>query len=275
MSDLILTRQQMGAHIADRLRTARHQLADQWQQSGAVRHFFVDDLLPAEWARQIHEAFPPVDLMTLKKSLRELKYVAAQMDRYNPVLEEAIYAFQEPAVVELVGDITGLRELEPDSLLYAGGISAMTQGQYLNPHIDNSHDKFRKRYRVLNLLYYSTPEWSLDKGGNLELWPHGPKDRPTTIESRFNRLAVMVTDRGSWHSVSKIRPDLVRQCVSNYYFSTMPVGDEEYFHVTSFRGRPEQPLRDLILRADIRLRMVLRKLFPMGVKDNPHFYRKQ
>jgi hypothetical protein len=36
--------------------------------------------------------------MALKKSLRELKYVAAQMHRYDLLLEESIYAFQIPGV---------------------------------------------------------------------------------------------------------------------------------------------------------------------------------
>jgi hypothetical protein len=65
-----------------------------------------------------------------------------------------------------------------------------------------------------------------------------------------------------------------RCCVSNYYFSKDPVGASEYFHVTSFRGRPEQPVRDLVLRGDVWLRMLVRKLFPRGVKDTPHYYKK-
>jgi hypothetical protein len=44
--------------------------------------------------------------------------------------------------------------------------------------------------------------------------------------------------------------------------------------VTSFRGRPEQPIRDRLLRADIWLRMTIRKIFPQGIRPNPHFYDK-
>jgi hypothetical protein len=95
-----------------------------------------------------------------------------------------------------------------------------------------------------------------------------------TIESRFNRLALMITNTGSWHSVSPVHADASRCCVSNYYFSNKPAADHDYFHVTSFRGRPEQKLRDWVLRADIALRTGIRKLFPMGVKDSGHYYRK-
>jgi Rps23 Pro-64 3,4-dihydroxylase Tpa1-like proline 4-hydroxylase len=267
-----LTRNVMAREIRRRLEAERTSLARQWQQSGRINYFFIDDLLPQEWTRSIREAFPRDDRMVLKRSLRELKFVAAQMDRHDPLLEESIYAFQAPEIVALIHEITGLEALEPDAQLYAGGISMMAPGHFLNPHVDNSHDKFRSRYRVLNLLFYVSPDWSESDGCNLELWPEGPRGKPVTVVSRFNRLVVMVTHEGSWHSVSANRASRNRCCVSNYYFSPRPVGGREYFHVTSFRGRPEQPLRDLVLRADIWLRMGLRKLFPLGIRENPHFY---
>jgi Rps23 Pro-64 3,4-dihydroxylase Tpa1-like proline 4-hydroxylase len=272
---VVLDRKAFARQMLPRITSRIEELGLQWKQTAPVNYFVIDDLLPEECAHAIRAAFPPPEAMVLKSSLRELKYVAAQMNKYNPLLEEIIYAFQEPEVVEAVGQITRLRELEPDSLLYAGGVSLMTRGQFLNPHVDNSHDKMRKRYRVLNLLYYVSPDWTEGSGGNLELWPEGPTGRPVTIVSRFNRLVVMVTHRGSWHSVSPNAVQADRCCVSNYYFSRCPVGDEEYFHVTSFRGRPEQPIRDLVLRGDIWLRTMIRRIFPDGIKKNPHYYKKR
>ena len=269
-----ISRATMAQEICARLDARRDELIAQWQSCEPINHFVLDDVLPEEWALDIHRAFPPSESMVLKKSLRELKFVAAQMNKYQPVLEEVIYAFQASGVVDRVHRITGLRALEPDELLYAGGISMMALGHFLNPHLDNSHDKFRKRYRVLNLLYYVSPGWSLEQGGNLELWQEGPKGKPTTLVSKFNRLVVMVTHQKSWHSVSRIRAKQNRCCVSNYYFSQYPIGVQDYFQVTSFRGRPEQPMRDLVLRGDIWLRMMLRKFFPQGIKDNPHYYSK-
>jgi len=270
-----LNRAVMAREICKRLDQERAGLESQWRGSGPVSHFVIDDVLPVEWAHEIRNAFPKGDTMTLKRSLRELKYVAAQMNQYNPLLEESIYAFQAPEVVSRVEAITGLKALEPDEKLYAGGISLMAPGHYLNPHVDNSHDKMRERYRALNLLYYVSPDWRESNGANLELWQQGPKGKPVTVVSRFNRLAVMVTHERSWHSVSENKSPLDRCCVSNYYFSKHPVqADHEYFHVTSFRGRPEQPVRDFVLRADAALRQLIRRLFPLGVKENPHFYKK-
>jgi Rps23 Pro-64 3,4-dihydroxylase Tpa1-like proline 4-hydroxylase len=267
-----LTREQVAREIRRRMETEQPGLIQQWRASDPIRHFVLDDLLPEEWTRRIRAAFPNDQQMVLKRSLRELKFIAAQMDRYDRLLEESIYAFQAAAILDLVQQITGLGELEPDESLYAGGISSMGPGHFVNPHVDNSHDKFRSRYRVLNLLFYVSPDWSEADGCNLELWPNGLAGRPTTIVSRFNRLVVMITHEGSWHSVSPNRAGRNRCCVSNYYFSRQPAGSREYFHVTRFRGRPGQPMRDLVLRADSSLRMAIRKVFPRGIRENPHFY---
>lgn len=270
-----INRHTLGSIIAEKLRSARAQATRQWNQTAPIHHFFIDDVLPAETAAAIRAAFPESSAMMLRKSIRELKFVSAQMNAHDPLLEEIIFAFQEPDVVAAIAEITGLRALQPDEHLYAGGISMMGTGHFLNPHLDNSHDKDRARYRVLNLLYYVSPDWTLENGGNLEVWPNGTKQAPVTIVSQFNRLAVMVTNQHSWHSVSKNVSDQQRCCISNYYFSDYPVGADEYFHPTSFRGRPDEPIRDVVLQADAAARGAIRKLFPKGVHDNKHTYKKK
>ncbi len=261
----------LAAHITQRISASATGLTRQWTDSAPINHFVLDELLPPAWAEAIRAAFPPSDAMTLKRSIRELKCVAAQMDRYDPLLEETVYAFQAPAVVQAIEQITGLAALEPDTQLYAGGVSLMGPGHFLNPHIDNSHDRSRQRYRILNLLYYVSPGWTAERGGNLELWPDGPRGAQTTIVSQFNRLVVMLTHRHSWHSVSTNVSNHDRCCVSNYFFSSIPIGGAHYYHVTEFRGRPEQPVRDLVLRADNQLRTLVRTRFPRAF-SNPHFY---
>ena len=200
--------------------------------------------------------------------------MAAQMDCFDPIVEAAVFAFQDERVVDLVGAMTGLRDLEPDEHLYAGGISAMTDGQYLNPHVDNSHDKDRRRWRVLNLLYYVTPEWPEAAGGALELWPDGVRRAAVTIPSRFNRLVLMETHAVSLHSVSPVRGAGERRCVSNYYFSPYPARASDTFHPTTFRARPGQPVRDVVLRADGFARAGIRRLFPNGIHTPWHQYRR-
>jgi len=261
--------------IFERLVADKEKLKIQFQQSKTgIGHLFVDDVLPENIAREIAAVFPKPGEMILKKSLRENKYIAAQMNLYDPLLEECIYAFQDEKIVKLIGEICGITNLIPDENLYAGGISLMENKQFLNPHLDNSHDKDRNLWRVLNLLYYVTPDWKEEYGGNLELWPDGLDNPQVTIHSKFNRLAIMETHNNSLHSVSPVIFEGSRCCVSNYYFSEVPLLETDSFHVTSFRGRPEDKVTDAVLRTDTWLRMLIRKVFRKGIKENPHVYKK-
>jgi Rps23 Pro-64 3,4-dihydroxylase Tpa1-like proline 4-hydroxylase len=177
-------------------------------------------------------------------------------------------------VVEEVAAITGLEAMEPDAELYAGGISAMAKGAYLRPHLDNSHDGKRKRYRVPNLLYYVTSGWEEDYGGSLQLWDQGPQGKPRTIASQCNRLALMATDKHSWHSVNEVVYDGVRCCVSNYYFSRKSPDECDYFHATSFRAEYGRGIYDVAMQADNTLRTTILKLTGDKLYKNPHVYKK-
>ena len=139
----------------------------------------------------------------------------------------------------------------------------MFKGDFLNPHIDNSHDGARKLYRRFNFLYYVSPDWALENGGNFELWDSAV-GKQHTIVAKFNRLLVMETTKTSWHSVSQVAIDRPRCCVSTYVFSPRSPDGSEYFHVTSFIGRPEQPARRVLGRLDNALRQTAAVVLKAG-----------
>lgn len=269
-----LTRTYLADLIVLRLKDIQDKAREEFNQTGRINSCIIDDLLPEGVAKEIYEAYPSPEEMAIHKSLRENKRIAAQMDLYNPLLEEIVFAFQDDRVVKIVEQITGLNGMIPDEHLYAGGISLMAKGNFLNPHLDNSHDNDRENYRVLNLLYYVTPDWDINSGGNLELWDNGMDKPQRVLHSKFNRLALMVTNKTSIHSVSKVIAEGKRCCVSNYYFSRKPAEPNEYFHVTSFYGRPNEPVRNILLRTDAMLRQMLRKFTGKRVVETKHIYKK-
>jgi len=242
-----MNRSAMIEHIVLRLDAGADQIRAEWNASNRrtpTRHCAIDGLLPEDVAMAIYRAFPRDGAgFLVRNSFRERKRTSANLDRYPLILADITYALQSPRVTDKISDLTGMPSLEPDPHLYAGGLSMMFEGDFLNPHIDNSHEATRSKYRRINLLYYVTPAWELDNGGNLELWDEGVTS-PVTILSVFNRLVLMETSKGSWHSVSPVSDKTApRCCVSNYYFSEKSPTGEEYYHVTSFTGRPDQKLR--------------------------------
>jgi hypothetical protein len=215
-----------------------------------TRHLIIDDLLAADAVSRIARAFPIDSAKWVQRdSFRERKKTFAKLDSVDPVIGSITDAFHTDEVLQAVKAVTGIEALEPDPNLYAGGISMMGKGDFLNPHIDNSHDAKRERYRRLNLLYYVSPDWQIGYGGNFELWDERVA-KPKEIHSKYNRLVVMETNRFSWHSVNPVLTDKARCCVSNYYFTKNSPELRDYYHVTSFLGRPDQTAIRIWGRAD-------------------------
>lgn len=256
-------KEQLVKMIVARIDEAEADLKAQWTNPTGTRtrHFVLENVLPDDVAHAIHDAFPrDGEGFADRSSFRERKKTLAQLGRTDPTLGAISVAFQAPEVIERVARITGMRGLEPDRSFYAGGLSMMFPGDFLNPHIDNSHDGARDRYRRINLLYYVNPNWDEASGGNFELW-NDDVTTPKTLVSGFNRLVAMETNKHSWHSVSKVVADRPRCCVSNYYFSKASPDGRNYFHVTSFTGRPTEVAKRLIGPIDNALRNAILRTF--------------
>jgi Rps23 Pro-64 3,4-dihydroxylase Tpa1-like proline 4-hydroxylase len=261
----------LGKQIAERLRLNKDKLAAQWKAAVPVRHCYLDDLLPEDIARRIYSSLPAPHTLMLRESIKERKRVGIKVEEYAPEMAAILFAFQEEEVVDAVGNITGQEALSADASLYGSGISMMLEGDFLLPHLDNSHDGDGKLYRVLNLLYYVTPEWPESGGGNLELWDKSMKERKE-VHARFNRLVLMETDTDSVHSVTKVEQSGgVRGCISNYYFSPVPSNHIEHIHKTTFFARPEDGLvKKLQLKAEGKAKNFLARFLSNDVKGTAH-----
>jgi Rps23 Pro-64 3,4-dihydroxylase Tpa1-like proline 4-hydroxylase len=265
-----MTQDEIAGIIAGKLTTNRESLKTMWEQSRPVPHFYLDDLLPAAWAKECFLALPDPNLLMLRDTPKEKKRVGVAFEKYHPLMKDALLAFQDDRVIAAVADITGIRNMGEDKSFYGSGISMMMEGDFLMPHLDNSHDGDGKRYRVINTLYYITPDWPEHRGGNLELWDMGMKEY-VEIHSRFNRLVVMGTHTASLHSVNTIAFPGLRACVSNYYYSTTPLSEKPYVHKTTFFARPEDPLlKRLKFRAEGKVKNFLAKYIHNDAHKTKH-----
>lgn len=270
-----MNRPELTAHILRRIDEEAADLRAQWERldtGTGTRFCALDKLLPKKVALAIYQAFPKDGQGFLTRhSFRESKRTSFSFDDHPLILADITFAMQSPEVASRLGEIVEMEGLEPDPHLYAGGLSMMFKDDFLNPHIDNSHEQTRSKYRRINLLYYVSPDWRRDYGGNLELWDRGVT-RPVTIDSRFNRLVLMETNKTSWHSVSPVMAAGPRCCVSNYYFSNQSPTDEDYYHVTSFTGRPGQTMRRVVGAIDNLARGFARQKLNM-TRDTDKGYR--
>ena len=89
----------------------------------------------------------------------------------------------------------------------------MSKGCFLNPHIDNSHDRNLENFRRLNLLYYVNQNWiPTEDGGELVLYPKGIKNKEEllefehTIMKRAFKMELIVKPKKSNHKTIQKKP---------------------------------------------------------------------
>lgn len=237
-------------------------LIEKYQQSSSINYLIIDNLLPYEIASKLNFDFPEEQELNYLNEPSEKKYVGVYFSERNKLVQECLYAFQEQSVLGIIGQITNIKNLIGDPELYAGGISSMSDGCFLNPHIDNSHDRNLKNFRRLNLLYYVNKNWNPKKdGGELVLYPNGIKNKEEEITCNFNRLVIMRTDNKSIHGVKKILSKTKRRkCISNYYFSKNSPTGKIYYHSTSFLGFKRQYIKGTYLKLNSFTRTYVKKI---------------
>ena len=225
--------------------------------STSTKFFILDNLLDADTALILFNTVNSdrVGINWKKKNtFREKKSGFKNIKASHINLINIFESFHDSEIAKIISEITNIDNLRHDSSLYAAGISKMEKNDFLNPHIDNSHDGSRKFYRRLNLLFYIDPNITSIDGGNLELWDNNVKNS-IKLYPKFNRLIIMETNRSSWHSVDSIKSEnKQRLCITNYFFSKESPEEYEYYNVTSFLGRPEQKMIRVISKLDNFLR---------------------
>lgn len=233
--------------LNQRLGPLRDSLAAEWRKH-PVAHIAVDDLLPTTSAHWLSEAFPNEAKLQRVRSLSKNVHVTRALKHLSEPLEELMSAFQTQQVARLFADIVGARDLEPDYSLDASGLLSLNRGGFINPQLEASHNARGDKYCVLKAIYYLSPDWRLADGGQLELWEDGLDRLPTVTLAKFNRLTLVAMHDGSWHSINRVNAKRPRRALVHTYYASEPLARRAYKHGVSFRGRPDQSVRDLVLR---------------------------
>jgi hypothetical protein len=235
-----------------------------------IRYCVVDDVFSSDVMEAAYGRLPNLGDMVRRADLRERKYVSANLGRLNTHISDIVRAFAQQKVADVVAEIMGVRSLEADSTLYNGGITVMLPGDYMCPHLDNSHDQPRKRRRAVVLLYYFSPSWQPDYEGTLELWRPGQKKPMSRVPFKPNRLVIMETTERSWHAITPILGPNPRASVTTYFYE--PPNPEARVRLTRFRSWPDAPFRGLLFNAQFCLRSVAARIIGRSV-GNRHVYR--
>lgn len=224
------------------------------REDGRVRACWIDDFLSPEAFKAVSADPPRPEQMIRRRSLKERKYVTADVNLVPAPLRALILALNSQDVATAIGEALDMPALRGDPLLYNGGCTVLAPGDFTRPHLDNSHDLTGKSRRRLVGLFYFAPAWDEEDGGHLELFD--ARDRKRRVSYGPNRFVLMETAEHSWHSVGRVDGSRTRLNTASYYYVNA-AGERP--RLTHFRDWSASPL-DLVLGADFQTREVAQAL---------------
>jgi len=212
------------------------------------RHVVIDDFLDANYAAALLADFPPFERGNARNEAGELggKSTVERIRRLGSPYAALDALIQSRPFLDLVGRVTGIRQLLYDPDYFGGGTHENREGQDLDPHVDFNRHPREHWHRRLNLIVYLNHEWEAAWGGALELHsdPRSRDDRVSLVVPLFNRCVIFETTESSWHGFSRIalpadRRDRSRKSIALYFYTKdRPAEELAGTHSTIYIDRP-------------------------------------
>jgi Rps23 Pro-64 3,4-dihydroxylase Tpa1-like proline 4-hydroxylase len=186
-------------------------------------YIVLDDFLNIQDAEKILEEFPKIS-----SEWKDARGLHTQNKWALPIFKEGVAAkFMEEIhskrFMDSLSRLTSIDGLEPDSNLQGAGYHQMTNGGFLDVHVDfNRLEDNSVMDRRLNLLVYFNKNWKKENNGYLELWDMEKEIMIENICPKFNRCVIFETNEVSFHGHPKplnIGLEDTRKSLSVYFYT--------------------------------------------------------
>ena len=201
-----------------------HDRKSEYQNAAPYPHTVIENFLDPEMAA---EASREIDSLqehtTYYRHYNSKKYACNDLSKMGPATRAIIEELQSPKFIQLVSELSGIKNLIPDPTLEGGGIHILNESGFLNIHTDFlSHAKFRNWGRRINVLVYLNADWKEEYQGQLELWDRTGKIRVKSITPELNRCVIFSTIEKSYHGNPRPVQEpngRARKSIALYYYT--------------------------------------------------------
>jgi len=240
---------QLGKFVNAGVLDSMSDLASTFSHAQPFRHVVIDDFLTQDFCRAICEQFPE---FRDADAINENQEVGGKATREKVRTLGSAYRDMDDLVqnrdfLELVGEITGIEDLNYDPHYFGGGTHENREGQDLDPHIDFNYHPVTNQHRRLNLIIYLNEGWQDDWGGSLQLhrdpYREPVHDEIITVSPLMNRCVIFETTESSWHGFEQIRLPAEEKARSRksfavyYYTKKRPEAETSDEHSTVYVER--------------------------------------
>ncbi len=211
-------------------------------------HIYFDNFLPKKLALTLSNEYPKIKNVDknwrVHKNKNVDRYFLEDSSLYKKNLKVFSMLINSRKFLLFLETLTGVESILPDPFFIGGGAMSTGKGGFLNVHADfNYHHKLQS-WRKINVLFYFTPQWKKNWGGNLELWSKDKKRKVREIEPLFNRVIIFNTTSKSFHGQPKpisCPKNISRNVFSAFYYSNIKDKDslsEPHFTRYSIKNNP-------------------------------------
>jgi hypothetical protein len=220
-----------------------------YQGAWPFPHIMIRDFLPSDLARRIADAFPDNgnEGWTIHSNNHADRKFLGDETKVDPLFRAFMQATASRQFLLFLETLTGLKGLIPDPYYIGGGAMTAGRGDKLDMHIDfNWHYKLHT-HRRCNALFYLSPVWHPDWGGELCL---GTEEQSAEYLPLFNRLIVFNTTENSWHGQPEALTcpsGTLRKVFSAFYYTAATTAEVENPHLTRYHDTTpytEKPLKE-------------------------------
>lgn len=256
-------------------------LQKQFSEARPFRHVVIEHFFNPPFCQSLCAEFPAFDTRAALNENGEIGGKATQekIQKLGASFRQLDEVVQSQSFRELIGEITGIADLQYDPHYFGGGTHENRHGQDLDPHVDFNFHPITRQHRRLNLIVYLNTEWQDEWGGSLQLhkdpYFDPSQDEIVTLTPLMNRCVIFETTESSWHGFARIelpqdKQQLSRKSFALYYYTdTRPAEETAEEHSTVYveRHMPQrfqagrtldeadlQELRNLLARRDQHMR---------------------
>jgi hypothetical protein len=225
----------------DRLASIANTDSTVFRANAPFPHIVIRNFLPEEIAKALAAEFPkPGDINWRLAGPGDSahsgdpnveKITTSNEELFPPLIRHVMHEFNSGVFVDFLSELTGFKPLSPDPSFYGCGLHSTGRGGRLMVHADASRHPNPKLHQILNMIYYVTPNWREEWGGQLELWDPSLSSCVKTVTPEFNSALIFFTGSKCYHGHPHplTGPDGVRRnSLAAYYYTTDREIDETY-----------------------------------------------
>ncbi len=228
-------------YVSTGARSLGRELTERYQSAAPFPHIVIDDFLPSSVLEMCLAHFPTSTARAAGSFDRDQERYKAQFnpDELTDETRALFYSFNSKPFIQVIENITGIKNLVPDPYFLGAGFHEIGQGGHLSVHTDFNHHKPMNLERRINVLIYLNKDWSDDYGGQLEFWNNDMTKREASILPSFNRCVIFNTTGDSYHGNPNpiAHPaGITRKSIALYYY-TSTWSDLKREQTTQFKAR--------------------------------------